>query len=138
MNVAIPILDIDCNKNIIATGLNVNGFLCLYDNNNETSFLMRTLDLASDMGQLLPALEKKYVSIIITEQIHPMALKVLVNKGFVVYRSQGKSVEDNLVLYKNKKLVPFNMDGAMDFAEACGGACSSCATECADDKKDEN
>lgn len=137
MNVAIPILDIENNSNTIASSLNVNGFLCLCNIDNGAQVLMRTMDLAQDMGKLLPALEQKLVKTIITERIHPMALKVLVNNGFKVFRSKGVCLDENLLLFSQDELTPFDMSGAMDFTDACGGACSTCVTECADDRKNE-
>ncbi len=134
MNIAIPILDTESNSNTIASGLNVNGCICLYDCERNALRWMKTLDLAENMGELLPALEQKSVSAIITEKIHPMALKVLVNKGFEVYRSQGNELDLNIRLFNEKALIPFNMEAAMDFATVCGGKCNSCETECKDGK----
>lgn len=130
MKVAIPVLDKNMHRNHIAVGLSVTGYLCIYDVTTNEGTWMRTLDLAPNMGELLPALEQQSVSAIITEQIHPMALKVLVNSGFKVYRSNGNVLEFNIDLFKMKTLIPFDMDAAMDFATVCGGTCESCKTEC--------
>lgn len=130
MNIAIPVIDTASNKNTIAPGLNVNGCVCLYDCERNTGLWIKTLDLASNMGELLPALEQRSVSVVITGKIHPMALKVLVNKGFEVYRPQGSELDKNIGLYHNNALVRFGMDEAMDFATACGGACNTCSSDC--------
>lgn len=130
MNIAVPVVDIRENSGIIAPGLNVNGSLCIYNPLERSAEWIKTTDLAQDMGQLLPALERKLVSAIITGEIHPMALKVLVNKGFSVFRSNGNSLDENLELFFRNELVPFDMLAAMDFATVCGGACDSCDTEC--------
>jgi len=137
MNIAIPILDTELNKNIIASNLDVNGCICLYDCDRDAGLWIKTMDLAPNMGKLLPALEQKTVSAIITEKIHPMALKILVNKGFEVYRSQGNELTKNIRLFNEKALIPFNMEAAMGFAAVCGGECNSCGTECKDKKTEE-
>ena len=59
---------------------------------------MKTLELAPNMGELLPALERENVSTIISRQVQPMALKVLVNKGFSVYKSIGDLLDENICL----------------------------------------
>jgi predicted Fe-Mo cluster-binding NifX family protein len=128
MKIAIPILDTDENKYTIANGLHVNGYLCLYDSDTNAGRWMKTLDLAPDMGELLHELERKAVGAIITERIHPMALKVLVNKGFEVYQSSGNTLGENIRLYNESKLKKFSYKKSFDFANVCGGECSDCAT----------
>ena len=82
------------------------------------------------MGELLPALEREKVTAIITRQLQPMALKVLVNKGFEVYKADGNQLEDNLMLFNMNELAKFDMGAAMEFATVCGGECDDCKTEC--------
>lgn len=135
MKIAIPIVDTAKNKYSIASSLNVNGYLCLFDCDSNTGRWIKTVDLAPDMGELLQRLEKKKVTVIITAQIHPMALKVLVNKGFEVFQSNGNALSENIKFYNDKKLKKFNYNIALGFANACGGTCDSCVTECANDKK---
>ena len=64
-----------------------------------------------------------------------MALKVLVNKGFSVFKSIGDDLDINIRFLANNELSPFNMDTAMEFATICGGECSDCKSECDDEKK---
>jgi len=130
MKIAIPIIDSSSNKYTIASSLNVNGYLCLYDSESNAGRWMKTMELAPDMGELLHELERKTITVIITEQIHPMALKVLVNKGFDVFQANGTALAENIRFFNDKKLKKFNYKTAMDFASICGGTCSSCETEC--------
>lgn len=135
MRIAIPIIDILANKNTLASGLNVNGYLCLFDNENKSTQWIKTMELAPDISMLLNELERKSVSVIITEQIHPFALKVLVNKGFDVFQAVNNVLDDNIQYYNKNMLMKFKYDTAMTFASSCGGVCDSCVTECSDDKK---
>lgn len=135
MKIAIPIIDSKTNKYTIASSLNVNGYLCLYDIESNAGRWMKTIDLATDMGELLQELERKTITAIITKQIHPMALKVLANKGFEVFQSDGNSLSKNIRAFNDNKLKKFNYKKALDYANLCGGACSSCDTECSDEKK---
>jgi len=135
MNIAIPIQDTETNKNIIASGLNVNGSLCLYNTDTEFGKWQRTNDLAPNMGELLPALEALTISVIITRQIHPMALKILVNKGFDVYKAKGNQLEENIQLFQNKKLDLYSHEAAMELATVCGGECTTCSTDVCDEEK---
>jgi len=135
MNIAIPIQDIETNKNIIASSLNANGSLCLYNTDTEFGNLMKSTDLAPNMGELLPALEALAISVIITRQIHPMALKILANKGFDVYKAIGNQLEDNIQLYQNSKLDLYSHEAAMELATVCDGECTSCSTDVCDEEK---
>jgi predicted Fe-Mo cluster-binding NifX family protein len=130
MKIAIPVVNVDTQRNNIASSLSVIGSMCIYDTLKHSGSWMRTLDLAPNMGELLPALEREDVSVIITRQVQPMALKVLVNKGFMVYKSSGNQLEDNIMLYSLDKLSTFDMGAAMEFATICGGECDDCKTDC--------
>lgn len=135
MKVALPIIDISSNRNILAGGLNVNGSICLYDVDANSGSWIKTTDLAPNMGELLPALEALAISVIITRQIHPMALKILANKGFDVYKAKGNQLEENIQFFQSKKLDLYSHESAMELATICGGECSTCSTDVCDDEK---
>jgi len=135
MKIAIPVIDKELQRNQIAGSLTVIGSLCIYDTDSGNGSWMKTLDLAPNMGELLPAFERNNISTIITKQIHPMALKVLVNRGISVYKSIGTELDKNILLLSNNELIPFDMEAAMKFAAVCGGECSDCKTDCEDEKK---
>lgn len=133
MKIAIPVTDHATKKNEIAGNLNILGFLCIYDTETLEGKWIRTIDLAPNMGELLPALEKETVRTIITKQIHPMALKVLVGRGIQVYKSEGNLLDRNIQLLCNNQLNSFDMETAMSFAKVCGGECDVCSTDCEDE-----
>jgi len=64
-----------------------------------------------------------------------MALKVLVNRGFRVYKSVGDRLDRNIGLLATDELDPFNMEAAMANAAVCGGACDACVTDCEEEKE---
>lgn len=130
MKIAIPVINTNVQKTSIAASLSALGSLCIYDTIKNEGRWMKTMDLAPNMGELLPALEKECVSTIITRQLQPMALKVLVNKGFEVFKADGNRLEDNIQLYNLNELAHFDMDAAMQFATLCGGECDDCKTDC--------
>ncbi|MEI8087556.1 MAG: hypothetical protein WCG93_15205 [Paludibacter sp.] len=130
MKIAIPVINTDLQRNSIAGNLSVLGSLCIYDTKKNLGSWMKTLDLAPNMGELLPALEREKVSAIITRQVQPMALKVLVNKGFEVFKADGNQLEDNILLFTLNELAKFDMGTAMEFATICGGECDDCKTDC--------
>lgn len=130
MRVAIPIKNLDSGRNNIANTLDANGHLCLYDKDTTELLWLKVSDLAANLGDLLPALEQQSVTEILSISMHPMALKVLVNKGFRVYRTQGSNLQYNLSLWKAERLPKFGMQDLMAEAQLCGGTCSSCDTTC--------
>jgi len=136
MKIAIPVIDQELHRNNIAGGLNVIGYVCIYDTERMQGRWMKTLELAPNMGELLPALERENVSIIISRQVQPMALKVLVNKGFSVYKSLGDHLlDENIGMLIKNELITFDMESAMANAAFCGGACGVCTTDCEEEKK---
>lgn len=135
MNIVIPTQDTETNKNIVASGLNANGSLCLYDTDSKFANWMKLTDLAPNMGELLPALEALAISVVITRQIHPMALKILANKGFEVYKAKGNQLEENIQFFQNRKLDLYSHEAAMELATVCGGECSTCSTDVCDKEK---
>jgi predicted Fe-Mo cluster-binding NifX family protein len=102
MKIAIPVIDKETQRNRIAVSLNVIGCLCIYDTDSSEGRWMKTLELAPNMGELLPALERENVSAVISHQLKSMALKVLVNKGFSVYKSVGDLLDENIPLLIKK------------------------------------
>jgi len=130
MKIAFPTMDTDGNKNILANGLSATGYLCLYDCESMSGEWLPTLKLAPNMGELLPELSRQRVHVIITEHIHPMALKVLVGKGFEVFKATSKLLDENLHFYLENKLTEYSYESAMELANVCDAECSSCSTEC--------
>jgi len=130
MRVAIPVKNLDSGRNNIANTLDANGHLCLYDKDTTELHWLKVSDLAVNLGELLPALEKHSVTEILSVNMHPMALKVLVNKGFSVYRTNGSNLRYNLSLWKAERLRKFEMKELMTETQLCGGGCESCDTTC--------
>jgi predicted Fe-Mo cluster-binding NifX family protein len=130
MKIAIPVFDNEMQRNRIAGSLSVIGSLCIHDTELHEWRWMKTLELAPNMGELLPALERNNVSAIITKQVHPMALKVLLNRGIQVFRPIGDELDANINLLAINELNKFDYEMAMEFATICGGECNDCKTEC--------
>jgi len=135
MKIALPTIDNKTSSNLLAAGLNANGYICLYDTTTEKSHCMKTSDLADNMGELLPALQALNISVIITRQVHPMALRILVNNGFEVYQAIGNNLDENIKLYTNKQLFPYSHEASMELATVCGGECTTCSTDVCDEEK---
>ncbi len=135
MKIALPTIDIHEHKNVLLGGLNANGSICLYDTHRKRGKWIRTKELAADMGELLPALEALAVSVIIAEKMHPMALKILVTKGFRVYKAQGRELTANIELFEKHELECYSHEAAMQLADVCGGECTSCESDTCDDEK---
>ena len=130
MRVAIPVKNLDSGRNNIANTLDANGHLCLYDKDTTELHWLKVSDLAVNLGELLYALEQHSVTEILSVNMHPMALKVLVNKGFSVYRTNGSNLRYNLNLWNAERLHKFEMKELMTETQLCGGGCESCDTTC--------
>jgi len=130
MRIAIPVKDLHAGRNNIAKTLDANGHLCLYDQVTTELNWMKVSELADNLGELLPALEQQSVTEILSLNMHPMALKVLINKGFRVYKTQGSNLQYNISLWKAERLPPFILQDLMVETSMCGGSCGSCDTTC--------
>jgi predicted Fe-Mo cluster-binding NifX family protein len=135
MKLAIPIIDTEINRDVLSAGLNANGSICLYDVEDHSAACMRTSELAENMGDLLPELASRQISAIITLQVHPMALKILINKGFTVYKAKGNQLKENIQLFQNKMLEQYSHEASMELATVCGGECTTCSTDTCDEEK---
>lgn len=135
MRIAIPVKNLDSGRNNIADTLDANGHLCLYDKSTTEIHWMKVSDLAANLSDLLPALEKHAVTEILSVNMHPMALKVLVSKGFCVYRTRGSNLRYNLSLWKAERLPKFDLKTLMTESQRCGGGCERCDTACETDHK---
>lgn len=130
MKIAIPVTDNSEHKYDIANGFNSTVSLCLYNQESERYSWMQISELAANMGELLPALVSQKVDSIITKHVHPMALQVLVNKGFRVYQSEGPDLMDNIGLFNESRLRTYDIISSYTDGKICGGECSACSTEC--------
>lgn len=130
MRIVLPVVDLEENKNLIFGGLNATGQICIYDTITEEFLWIKISNLAENLGELLPALEKQEIAVIITSKIQPMALKILVNKGFEVYKSEGDEVKENILHFNKKRLTIFDMESALSDSLLCGGSCAVCSTDC--------
>jgi len=135
MKIAIPVTDLNSGRNTIAATLSATGQLCLFDRESNDLSWMKVSDLAVNLGDLLPALEKRSITDILSANMQPMALKVLVNKGFRVYQSNGTDLFENLNSWKDERLSYFNMQQLLSETNACGGVCDSCNTTCETSEK---
>lgn len=130
MKIAIPVVDNLHNKTKVAGGLNFVGYLCIYDSSTNDSVWIKASELAPSMGDLLPALEQRAISVIITEKIHPMALKILVSKGFQVFQSASSELSENIRRFHGNDLPLYDNSTSMNFAKVCGTDCDSCKADC--------
>lgn len=133
--IALPVVDTGTNRNLLASGLSANGCVCLFDIEANAGSWMKITALASNMGELLPALEALDVSVIITLRMHPMALKILSNKGFDVYKATSDQLPESISSYQQSKLERYSHEASMELASVCGGECTSCSTGICDDEK---
>jgi hypothetical protein len=131
MRVAIPVTDLSANgRQVVAATLNATGYMCLYDLETTNYQWLRVSELAPNLGELLPALGHRSVTDIISVKMQPMALKVLVNKGFKVFKSSGNNLDENIRLYIAHHLTCFEMEQLLAETDHCSGACGDCDTTC--------
>ncbi len=68
------------------------------------------------------------ISLIITPDIKPMALKVFKEEGVEVYKAIGKILSLNIQLLFNKDLMSFSVESKMQEKSSCSSSCSSCSS----------
>jgi hypothetical protein len=131
MRVAIPVTDLSADgRQVVAATLNATGYMCLYDLETDSCQWLSVSELAPNLGELLPALGHRSVTDIISVNMQPMALKVLVNKGFKVFKSSGNNLYENIRLHTAHHLTCFDMEQLLAETNLCSGACGDCDTTC--------
>lgn len=132
MRIAIPVLNLGKGKYIIAETLNAKGQLCIYERETQKSQWLKISDLVSDLNELFSTFQQKSITDIISTKMQPMALKILVDKGFQVYQSQGNDLNKNIDLHEKGQLFKFDMQHLLANINLCEGACNTCDTSCDD------
>lgn len=125
MKTIIPVINGKC----IADGFISTPDVCLYE--METSEREESLfkEVVEPGKGILSQFEEKKINGAIVAHIQLMALKVLSEKGFVVYKSDGRDLEHNLRLLKENKLKPFPPLEARENGTVCSGECDTCTEE---------
>lgn len=73
----------------------------------------------------------KGVEVIITPNLRPMAGKILLDNGILVYKSLSESVEENIQFFTEAKLPEFTSEMVEAEGDSCGTSCASCkSTSC--------
>lgn len=103
---------------------------CIYDvDTKETSFFARSETTGSYLS--IEELLERGVEAIISPNLRPMAGKILLDNGIVVYKSVSETVEDNINLFVASELPEFNSELVEAGGDSCGTSCSSCSsTKC--------
>jgi hypothetical protein len=132
MRIAIPVLNLGKGKYTIVETLNAKGQLCIYEGETQKSQWLKISDLVSDLNELFSTFQQKSITDIISAKMQPMALKILVDKGFQVYMSQGNDLKKNIDLHEKGQLYKFDMQHLLANINLCEGACNTCETSCDD------
>ncbi|MCK9159236.1 MAG: hypothetical protein WCR45_01290 [Bacteroidaceae bacterium] len=125
MKVIIPISKNKC----IADGFNTTADVCVFDTETEATTFTFWKEIIPSGSSILAQFEKMKIAGAIVGHIQLMALKVLSEKGFVVYKSQGRILQQNLMLLKENKLTLYPPIEAMENGVICSGECNSCTNE---------
>ncbi len=129
MKICIPI--VGKNKalvNLLAEDFYKANFYCVHDilaNENEVfskSELMTRFGLNFRTGS-----SEDDVMAIISQNMRSLAYKILVDNGIKVFKAQGKLVDENLRLYKQKQLNEYDAS-CVEEPISCGSSCSSCSS----------
>ena len=128
MKVVIPVVDKDSHKYSIAGGFNETSCLCVYDSLQNDLVWYDVASLSQNMNNLVPELKRRELVNVVTQGMQPMALNVLNNSGFTVYKAMGDSLMLNIELFNKECLPIFNMNLSFEGVKSCGGGCSSCGS----------
>ena len=90
-----------------------------------------TLDESTGSYLSINDMVEKGVEAIITPNLRPMAGKILLDNGIVVYKSMSETVEENIRFFSANRLPEFTSEMVEAEGDSCGSSCSSCkSTSC--------
>ncbi len=114
----------------ISNDLNSASYYCIIDFQLKSSIIMHLKEIQEIFKQSNGAGFKALnINVLICNEVAPMALKILDDKGIVVLKSEGFSIEQNLHLFLKNQLTDFTSAVALQ-STSCSSSCSSCNTAC--------
>lgn len=127
MKVILPTIGFD--SDTLADSFHNAEYTCIYDKENNSSEKLTASSISETPDNMSIVLKQKGIKNVISKSIPPMALKLFVDLGFNVYKAEGDSVEENILLFKEDKLKSFT---EIEFAatSSCTSSCSSCSSSC--------
>lgn len=130
MKVCIAVLGSDIfQKELMASDFYKADTYCIYDLVTADSFIFARTETTGSYLSIEELLERG-VEAIISPNLRPMAGKILLDNGIVVYQSIGDSLKENIKLFKASELPEFNSVLVEAAGDSCGTSCSACKTKC--------
>ena len=102
----------------------------IYDCETKSTDLVPFDDLIKNVGNLTLELKSKGIFTVISPKMSFMSLSLFLDSQLKVFRAQGLNLEDNLQLYLNNQLEPFNKFSTFGAPGCSPSACGSCSTDC--------
>ena len=128
MKIFIPVTDSIKKRYKIASGVNESGTVCIFNSDDNQLTWYEAKDNNSSFPDMLADLKSANITDIIINKVFPLALKILTNNGFTVYKSVGDDLITNLELFKMKCLPIYQMEEALTEHSSCSRTCTSCAS----------
>ena len=129
MKVFVPVIDSASHRYEIAGGFSQSCSVCIYDTSDNHVTWYDPSGLPVDFSEILEELKLNGVVNVIATAMQPMALKVLSNGGFRVYRSVGNDLLTNLELLKMRCLPLYGYEEALSEVHSfCATSCDSCSS----------
>lgn len=128
MKIIIPIDNFSSSEKRISDSFHNTEYACIYNNSNQTFEWITTKNMIR-AGELGEELKQQGISVVISRNMPLMALGFFTESGLSVYKAENKSIEENIQLFKNNKLVQFTNSVAKS-SSSCTGSCGSCSTTC--------
>ncbi|MDW7694862.1 hypothetical protein R9C00_08915 [Flammeovirgaceae bacterium SG7u.111] len=130
MKVIIPVVE---NKN--TSHLTVDEFrnaskACIYDCATKTRDLVSIDQLIKNAGNLTVELKAKGIHTVISPNMSFFSLSLFLDSELKVFKAKGLNLEDNIQLYVENQLEPYNRYAGFGVPGCSPSACSSCASDC--------
>ena len=126
MKVIIPITDCKCSESPRVDEFKNASLACIYDCNTKTSEMVPIKDLIRNAGNLTLELKSKGIFTVISPRMSYMSLSLFLDSQLQVFKSQGANLEDNIQMYLDNQLEPFNIFAGVGSSGCSPSACSSC------------
>lgn len=128
MKVILPVIDDQRARNMLANGFHNARFVCIYDSQTHDTEWCSINEISEKFGNLTLGLKKRGIYTVISPRMPLMALALFIESGLKVFRSEGKNVEENILLLNNNQLKPYEVYDATGMSSCAGGSCNSCSS----------
>lgn len=126
MKIVIPVVNHEEKRYMIANGLNMSSYMCLYDTETEKFKWLTSEEVTPKGKNWIASFKHLDLGGLIVQSINPMAYNLFVRNDIKVYKAPGEDLNQAIAAITDNAL-PYYTEQDME-DNGCNGTCSTCET----------